>query len=581
MARNCAAPTLELAVDYTLSFMRRALTLLLLLTALTGAAEEVSPELQVVLTSLRDGERERLTAALGDVTQLPLYRADLTVDAAARTVTGEVALTLNTLPARKELLLRCTPNAAHKGAVSLSDVKVNGAATKLTQPESSLYRVALPANATAPLTLTFKLKGRVPPLPKNDLGMGSKGGDYGAFSATTDTVSLAGLLPMVPIEKNGKPRPAPSGIGDLSSFAPTHFLVSVTAPTPWRAVANGLMLGAVPTGKGETRFAYGVAGAREFPLFLLKEPTVVSTKQRGVEIEAVLLATDAARGEEVTRLASALLDAFDARLSPYPWKTLRIVEQRLVSGAGGMEFPGLVTVSTTMLSGAGNPLAALGLDLGDAASQQLIEALVGPMLEPVMQQTLEFTIAHELAHQYIGMLVGSDPVTEPWADEPLTQHLALLAVEWTRGKGTAAAARDTFLQTAWSFHRASGGKDGVVERPTGAFSSNREYAALLYAKAPMLFDELREKAGTEKWEAVLTRYVAAHRYREVQGDQLFTFLAAELEANGPEVAALRKHWWREQHGVRDPGRSAAPSIQGVDPAMLKQFEQLMKLLGGQ
>ena len=117
----------------------------LLCIALPAFAGELSPEAQIALTSLREGERARVEAALGDATQLPLYRGDFTVDPAARTASGKVALTLSKLPARRELLLRVTPNAAHKGAITLRDAKLNGAGVPVETRDATLFRVALPA----------------------------------------------------------------------------------------------------------------------------------------------------------------------------------------------------------------------------------------------------------------------------------------------------------------------------------------------------------------------------------------------------------------------------------------------------
>ena len=56
--------------------------------SLPALAGELSPEQQLTLTSLRAGERARLAKAVGALEAMPLYRADLSVDPAARTVAG-------------------------------------------------------------------------------------------------------------------------------------------------------------------------------------------------------------------------------------------------------------------------------------------------------------------------------------------------------------------------------------------------------------------------------------------------------------------------------------------------------------
>ncbi len=550
---------------------------LLLLIALPCFAADLSPEAQIALTSLREGERARVEAALGDATQLPLYRGEFTVDPAARTATGKLALTLSTMPARREVLLRCTPNAAHRGAVVLRDAKVNGAAASLDAKEPTLYRVTIPADATAPVTIEFSLNAKVPLLPNQAASMEDTRGDYGAFSAADDSVSLVGLMPMVVPEVNGKRFDAPAGIGDLGSFAPSNFLVSITAPTPWRAVANGQAVGEVPTGKGATRFAYAVGAARDFPLVLVKQPLVATKKSGGVDLEAVLLTSDKAQASRVLQLTADFLSVLEKHLGPYPFKTLRVVEQRLGSGAGGMEFPGLVTISALLLSGEADPLAQLGLG---GQQEELMNSLLAPMLSQLLAQTLEFALAHELSHQYSAMLVGNDPVGDPAADEPLTQHLALLTMEWA-GSSNANSMREGQLKMSFQLHRALGGADGRVDRPASAFTSNREYGAVVYGKAPLMFDAIRKLVGADAWDTVLKHYVEQNRYKWVTSRTL-TDLAGAETGQRRQIDALRKHWWEELHGDADiQSQFQAPGGQNIDPAMMKQIEAMMKALSGE
>ncbi len=557
---------------------------LILIVALPCFAADLAPEAQIALTSLRTGERARVEAVLGDATRLPLYRGDFTVNPATRVVTGRVALTLPAAQVTRELFLRCTPNANHPGAVVLSKAKVNGVAVALSQPDPSLYRLALAVEEGANATIELQLKADVPkPARASASAMTLEGaaGDYGAFSASDDAISLVGLMPMIPPELGGQLFEGPSGLGDLGSFAPSNFVVSVSAPTAWRVVANGQAVGEVPTGAGAVRFAYAVGAARELPLLLIKKPQVTSKKFGDVEVEAVLLTRDSKRAAKVVELTGELLAVFEKKLGPYPFKTLRVVEQRLDSGAGGMEFPGLVTVSTALISGELDPLEALGLG-GDQG--HMLRALLGPMLTELIAQTLDFTIAHELAHQYTAMLVGSDPIAEPIADEPLTQHLALLALEWRGGKKAANALRDGQLKGAYQLHRMLGGQDGKAERPTHEYGSNREYAALMYGKAPLLFDALRATMGDEAWERTLKRYVEENRYRWVTA-RTFTDLAAKESKNPRRVEALRARWWSEAHGDEDLEVDMSAMLQrdvmkGVDPNMLKQLEEVMKALSG-
>jgi hypothetical protein len=566
------------------------LLILASLLALPCFAADIAPEAQIALTSLRTGERARVESVLGDATLLPLYRGDFVVDPGARLVTGKVSLTLTAKAAMTEVFLRCTPNANHPGAVVLSHAKVNGKDIGLAQPDPSLYRVKVEVEKGEQVTVEVEVKAKVPKLPKDGNALTAlqdegPGGDYGAYAASDDVVSLVGLMPMVPPERGGKLFEGPSGIGDLGSFEPSNFIVSVVAPSAWRAVSSGQAVGEVPTGSGGVRYAYAVAAARELPVLLLKGAKV-TTKQFGeITVEAVLLGGgDPKQAAEVTAHAGKALELLEGKLGPYPFKTLRVVEMRLVNGAGGMEFPGLVTVSAGLLSGQTDPLEALGLG-GEQAAMAMM--MLGPQLSQLMKNTLEFTIDHEIAHQYVAMLVGSDPIAEPVADEPLTQHLALLLLEWRQGKAAAAAMRDGQMKAAYQLHRMLGGADGKANRATHEYQSNREYAALIYGKAPLLFEEQRKLVGDEAWLKGLRAYVETNRYRWVTARTLTELVGKQNPAAAKKLEALRNHWWNEAHGDEDLGTLDMGSLLGgtngvgLDPKTVKEIEKAMKQLTGE
>jgi len=344
--------------------MRFALVAAVVALPALAASPDLAPEAQLALTSLRQGEKERVEAALGDPRQLPLYRGDFTVDPAQRLVIGKVAITLSPRKELRELYLRCTPNANHPGAVLITTARSGGKLLVLTQPDPSLYRVKVSALPGESVTVELELKARIPKFPEGGNALAAlqaegPGGDYGAFAASERVLSLVGLMPMIPAEREGKLFEGPSGIGDLGSFEPSNFVVSVATPSAWRAVSSGQALGEVPTGDGTVRYAYAVAAARELPLLVLKHAKVATKKVGAYELESVLL--DDRFGASVLDQAGRALDALDLRLGPYPYKTLRVVEMPLANGAGGMEFPGLITVSAGLVSGQTDPLEALGL----------------------------------------------------------------------------------------------------------------------------------------------------------------------------------------------------------------------------
>jgi hypothetical protein len=311
----------------------------------------------------------------------------------------------------------------------------------------------------------------------------------------------------------------------------------------------------------------------------------VATQTQGdVTVESYFLKAHEATGQKVLALAARSLGDLEARLGGLPSKHFRVVEARLADGAGGMEFPGLISISRSLYEGTGNPLGLLGLDAEDDPA---MASMLGGLLGPLLEQTLEFTVDHEVAHQYFAMLVGNDAVDEPVVDEPLAQHVALLLAEWHHGKAAAERLRSAQLKAAYQLFRMMGGHDAAANRKASDYGSNAEYAALVYGKAPLVYDEARKLVGDAAWLEGLSRYVAAWRHKWAGPTSLFKLLAKASPDQAQKLEALRVHWLEEAHGDEDLGQldlgtfagsTGQGSLQGIDPKVLQQYQKLLESL---
>lgn len=539
-------------------------SLLLTLAAVTGA--EPPPELPLALSSLRAGEVARLETAAGPAEALTLVRADLTVSPDDGRVEGQVSLRLTAARPMTEVLLRLSPNANHPGAVRVRGVTVNGARASVSTGDLSLLRVRLPEPTRGLIDVVLRLEASAPRLAAG--GPGDEPGDYGAFARSADVVALPRLLPMPATRADGTVLEASTGIGDLGTAEPAHFVVSLRVPAGWRVAAPGRLLGETPEADGRRRFTWAVAAARECPLFAVRGYEVETKRVGDVAVESWHTKANAKAAGEALEHAARALELLQAKLGPYPYASLRVLEVPLSGGAGGMEFPGLVTVSSMLYGGGADALAGLGVGSMGGVSDAMLQHMLEPLLGPLLRDALEFAIDHEVAHQYTAMLVGSDPIAEPLADEALTQHLALLVWEWRHGVRDADRVREAHLKMPWQLYRLLGGEDGPARRPTSDFSSNQEYAALVYGKAPLLFDAQREAVGDEAWLSALKRYVADYRYRWAKAGD-FTRLLAKQTGNR-QVLALERRWWDEAHGDEDIGAFAlgVPGHRGATQPML-------------
>jgi hypothetical protein len=254
-----------------------------------------------------------------------------------------------------------------------------------------------------------------------------------------------------------------------------------------------------------------------------------------VAVEAWHRPSEGAGGKQALEHAAGVAEVLEARLGPLPYRTLRVVEASLEAGAEGMAFSGLVTVAQALHAGE--------------------------------ERGLELAVARGLAHQYAGLLVGSDPVGEPVADEALAQHLALLAMEWRHGADVARELEVAQLRTAYQLHRLLGGPDAAANRPTWAFDSEAEYAALVAGKAPLKFSAWRALLGDEAWLATLRAYVQEQRYRWVTARTLLELAQRRAPDSADALAESERRWWDQSHGDEDLG--VEPGGEEQDPRWVR------------
>ncbi|XXF76592.1 M1 family aminopeptidase [Myxococcaceae bacterium GXIMD 01537] len=585
----------------------RWLPLLLLAGTPAWSAGE-SPEVQLCLQHLKPAERVKAEKALGPLGELPRYRVQLDVDPKAREVKGRVQLELTARgKPLQEVFLRLTPNAADP-QVTLSQAKVNGQPAELEQTDATLTRIkiepAVPAGGTA--LVEVALQARVPRASQSAgslMGMFGGGGaegapDYGAFSAAPDFLSLVGVVPLAPpLDGDGKPGAGPTGIGDLALYEPSHVLATITVPSGWAVHATGAPMGEVPERDGRVRFAFAAGAVRDFPVFVSRGYEKATTSSGGVTVESHYAAGDAKAGKRVLEYARSSLAEYERRLGPLPYTHFRVVQAPLSGGAGGMEFPGLVTVATSLYRGATDPGGALGAFQGMGAMQQMLGAMGGQGQGPLAQlgqtleRTLEFTVAHEVAHQYFAGMVGSDPIHSPVVDESLAQYAALLYFEWAHGKPAAESLKREALVAPYHLYRLSGGEDGPADRPTDGFSGPMEYGALVYGKAPLLHAASRKLIGDEAFVRGMRSYVDTYRFKWTCSDCFTRELAKASPGQARALEKLRVRWWQESKGDEDLGQADLSALMGsmgmgtggmeLDVESMKMLEQLLPGLLGQ
>jgi len=538
------------------------------------AAAPGQTELDLLAGSLRPEGRAELERNAGPIDRQPLYQVEAELDPARLRVRGKLRIVVTNREPEplRDLVLRIYPAAGRRAGTSMrvEDVRLDGRKAAATT-RGSVVEIALPAplgeGARAAVTLAFHGKLRrlgrgeddllASALPGLGKPMGAVADGHGTFAVSAHGAALVDWYPQLASRSaRSWDRSEPGRFGDPGRAEPASAVVALTVPKGWRVAGAGTALGQRRLPDGREIATFAAAGVRG-PLGVAASPYYVEAKRAE---GAVQLRASSLHGEAGAR---ALLDCgaealreLERRFGPYPWKDLALGEAALSGGAGGVEMPGLALVARS-LGGAG----------------------LGQLLDPPL---FKFTCWHEVAHQWWQAVVGSDPRAAPWVDEALAQYSATLVAEAaapeapSRQAGRDALARHVALN--YQGMRAMGTADGKVARPVEAFPSLLSYAGLVYGKAPLFFDRVRELLGDAKFDAAVRAYRGAWAFREAGPASFLQAAGQTSPEHAQKLAALERRWLYESHGDEDIGPLDPSAILGGSG--LAAMPRLMTILRG-
>jgi aminopeptidase N len=174
-------------------------------------------------------------------------------------------------------------------------------------------------------------------------------------------------------------------------------------------------------------------------------------------------------------VAAKAIEGFSARYAPFPYSELDIVSTP--TSALGIEYPGMIAVASRIYN-------VDGTYRGVPASVYL-----------------ESTVAHEVGHQWFYNLVGDDQLDDPWLDESLTQFVTLQYYADEYGPNGEQGYLNS-LEGRW----ASVGRAKIpIGMPVEAYSG-QEYSAIVYGRGALFFVALRDRMGSESFDAFLREY---------------------------------------------------------------------------
>ncbi|MBN1992607.1 MAG: M1 family metallopeptidase [Anaerolineae bacterium] len=433
---------------------------------------------------------------------LPRYHVSAQLNPDGTALHGVARLDLS--PPGPELVFRLYPNLANYGGkMRVTAAQVNDTPVKtMSLANDTALRLAIPPSAgnTRPTLVTVKLAFETELNSQPHLDSS----DYTLFGWDGPVLSLPGFYPTLAVPQGQEwALDQPPAHGDVLFNEAALYQVDLTLPRELVVAAGGVTLNLIDH-PGENTRTWQIAGGPLRDLTLIAGPfQAISEEAAGATVTSYYLPGHAAAGQAVLAHAAASLRLYSDTYGPYPYTELDVVEAPL--NVRGMEYSGLI--------------------------------LIGEDLYQEQREYLTFLVAHEVGHQWWYAVVGNNPYRHPWLDEGLTEYGAF---DYYRGVFGQAEA-EQLLTGRWQIPfavAAGGGVDGAVDRPAGDFDPT-SYELLVYAKAALFFNALREQLGEETYRQVLQTYYAENRYR-LATPQIF--LATAERVSGQNLNPLAEEW---------------------------------------
>lgn len=507
------------------------------------------------------------------------YQLEAELDSTLRQLTAraEVNYTHDFEQAISELVFQLPPNAPFlvdnsNYLLSISRVSVDGKEVSKSAPGFILtvplgrslkkgetvavqleFSLALPKRLTAStmasdalLTMIKSLSGGETKSPAREL-----------YANSAEVSSFSHWYPIIPaFDGKSFDTSLPSGMGDIANFPVADYNLSLTADADSTVISSAELKSEGSAGEGKKRRIFEGKKLRELALLAGDTYHLRSKDVDGVKVNVYYLPKSKDKAEDMLKYASDSLAYFSKTFSPYPFPKLDVVEVPLGSGIGGMEYAGLIAVSSQFIAGMDFSKDEV-LSLFTQDLQQKPDLMQGPL-----KYTLEFIIAHEVAHQWWHALVGNNSKATPFVDEALTNYSSLMYFE--NRYGAKVAAEQQYMQTEFAYqaYRLSGGADRKVDAPAESFSSPTEYAAIVYGKGPLYFKELRGKLGDELFLRVIRKYIEDYSFKIATPRSFPDTVTAVLKSENSsipaaEVDALAKRWFEGTSGDADIGTLSA------------------------
>ncbi|QGG54344.1 M1 family metallopeptidase [Paenibacillus sp. B01] len=254
------------------------------------------------------------------------------------------------------------------------------------------------------------------------------------------------------------------------------YSVKIDVPAGYKVAATGVQTKPAEASKDGQTFTFYAEDVHDFawsasPDFLYSEEAFSAPGVPGVRIKLYLDPLHKKLAERYMHAAKSALAKYSQWYGAYPYSTLSIVvPPAAANGAGGMEYPTLVT--------------AFGADTDNPG------------------YSLERTVVHEIGHQYWYGMVASNEFEEAWLDEGFTSYSEDKIMESEYGVEPRTALEASYVTDP-----------APLKLLSWSYGSHGRYADNVYSRAKLVLTGIEQRTGPTMMNKILRTYFNQYKFK--------------------------------------------------------------------
>ncbi len=290
--------------------------------------------------------------------------------------------------------------------------------------------------------------------------------------------------------------------------------VAITLPIGYVTGGTGRPVSVVEHDDGTQTVRYQAEGVIDFAWTASTRFREASRTIEGIDLRYLYLPEHEWTVERVLDAAEAAVTRYRRWYGPYPYPRLTVVDAPDDGqGAGGMEYPTLVTAG---------PMSMLGLGPG--------------LIRAEMERSLELVVVHELGHQWWQSMVAFNEAEEPWLDEGFTDYSALRVMEEAYGADTSMLDVGGWEMGYLQFHRMNYLLSPRLPMYGAAWDFGMlEYGIATYSKPVLSLTTLERTLGEERMQALMQTFFQRYQFEHPTTE--------DFRAVAEEVAGQDLDWF--------------------------------------